>query len=114
MLKSVNCSFLLQPLYGFGGKDPARFARAAGHQDLVYVHDPELTFEQVCMLACLQHGLHDTICRHSWLHDTCCLHSWPASYKLSNKVFHLKAVSEFRKVDSHSFLLSVVQFLLLC
>ncbi|KAL0022759.1 hypothetical protein WJX79_000193 [Trebouxia sp. C0005] len=36
----------VQPLYGFGGKDPARFARAAGHQDLVYVHDPELTFEQ--------------------------------------------------------------------
>ncbi|KAL3148177.1 hypothetical protein ABBQ38_014457 [Trebouxia sp. C0009 RCD-2024] len=36
----------VQPLYGFGGKDPARFARAAGHQDLLYVHDPELTFEQ--------------------------------------------------------------------
>lgn len=49
-------SVVMQPLYGFGGKDPARFARAAGHQDLVYVHDPELTFEQVCMLACL----------HSW------------------------------------------------
>ena len=44
---------ILQPLYGFGGKDPARFARAAGHQDLLYVHDPELTFEQVCVLACL-------------------------------------------------------------
>ncbi len=67
----------------------------------------------VCLLVCI-YGLHDTICLHSWLHDTCCLHSWPASYKLSNKVFHLKAVSEFRKVDSHSFLLSVVQFLLLC
>ena len=69
---------LLQPLYGFGGKDPARFARAAGHQDLVYVHDPELSFEQVCTLACV----------HSWpalhklsvsvLHDTSRLHSWPA------------------------------------
>ncbi|DBA87405.1 hypothetical protein WJX77_003935 [Trebouxia sp. C0004] len=36
----------VQPLYGFGGKDPARFARAAGQLDLLYVHDPELTFEQ--------------------------------------------------------------------
>lgn len=37
----------MQPLYGFGSKDPARFARAAGHQDLLYVHDSELSFEQV-------------------------------------------------------------------
>ncbi len=44
---------LLQPLYGFGGKDPARFARAAGHQDLLYMHDPELTFEQVCLCSSL-------------------------------------------------------------
>lgn len=48
----------LQPLYGFGGKDPARFAKAAGHQDLLYVHDPELTFEQVqsACLACSNHA----------------------------------------------------------
>ena len=37
----------MQPLYGFGSEDPARFARAAGHQDLLYVHDSELSFEQV-------------------------------------------------------------------
>ena len=42
---------MLQPLYGFSGKDPARFARAAGHQDLLYLHDPELTFEQVTLLT---------------------------------------------------------------
>ena len=52
---------LLQPLYGFAGKDPARFARAAGHQDLLYVHDPEMTFEQVRLyfiLHCMTiHGI---------------------------------------------------------
>lgn len=37
----------VMPLLGFGGKDPARFVRAAGFQDLFYLQDPELSFEQV-------------------------------------------------------------------
>lgn len=62
MLQHLSCHTLttatlsvvdvcMQPLYGFGGKDPARFAKAAGHQDLLYVHDPELSFEQVQLLC---------------------------------------------------------------
>lgn len=56
--RSLCHGVALQPLYGFGGKDPARFAKAAGHQDLLYVHDPELTFEQVqsACLSCNNHA----------------------------------------------------------
>ena len=48
-LLSASCC-CLQPLLGFGGKDPARFVRAAGFQDLFYLQDPELSFEQVSSL----------------------------------------------------------------
>jgi len=37
----------VQPLYGFGNKDPARFVRAAGHPDVFYVEDRELSVDQV-------------------------------------------------------------------
>ena len=48
VLERIFCC--LQPLLGFGGKDPARFVRAAGFQDLFYLQDPELSFEQVSPL----------------------------------------------------------------
>ena len=51
-----NLPCILQPLYGFGSKDPARFARAAGHQDLLYIHDAELSFEQVVTLLTCCNG----------------------------------------------------------
>lgn len=38
---------LLQPLYGFGSRDPAKFLRVATHPELMYVRDPELNFQQV-------------------------------------------------------------------
>ena len=44
----------LQPLYGFGGKDPARFVRAAGHADLFYVQDLDTPIGQAsaCHICC--------------------------------------------------------------
>ena len=46
----------LQPLYGFGGKDPARFVRAAGHADLFYVQDLDTPTGQAsaCHAPCLK------------------------------------------------------------
>lgn len=37
----------VEPLYGFGGKHPARFARAAGFPDVFYVEDRDLNIDQV-------------------------------------------------------------------
>ncbi|KAK9812091.1 hypothetical protein WJX73_005731 [Symbiochloris irregularis] len=37
----------VEPTYGFSGKDPLRFIRAATHSDLFYVDDPTLSLEQV-------------------------------------------------------------------
>ena len=69
----------MQPLYGFGGKDPARFARAAGHQDLLYVHDPELSFEQVqrLNLACFVTIVLYLDCNRAYLegNSSKCLHA---------------------------------------
>lgn len=33
---------MAQPLYGFMGRDPAKFLRAAGHPDVYYVNDPDI------------------------------------------------------------------------
>ena len=38
---------LVQSVFGFGGKDPARFVKASGHPDLYYVDDPEEAVEKV-------------------------------------------------------------------
>ncbi|KAL6770899.1 hypothetical protein ACKKBF_B33155 [Auxenochlorella protothecoides x Auxenochlorella symbiontica] len=32
-----------EPLYGFSGRDPAKFLRAAGHPDVYYVDDPDVS-----------------------------------------------------------------------
>ncbi len=38
----------VEPMYGFSNnKDPAKFVRAAGHPDVYFVQDPELSFDQV-------------------------------------------------------------------
>eukprot|EP00232_Nephroselmis_pyriformis_P011453 CAMPEP_0182887652 /NCGR_PEP_ID=MMETSP0034_2-20130328/20963_1 /TAXON_ID=156128 /ORGANISM="Nephroselmis pyriformis, Strain CCMP717" /LENGTH=144 /DNA_ID=CAMNT_0025021029 /DNA_START=47 /DNA_END=478 /DNA_ORIENTATION=- len=42
-LRSMN----VEPMYGFGNKDPLRFVRAAGHPDVFYVEDRDLSFSQI-------------------------------------------------------------------
>eukprot|EP00873_Tetraselmis_striata_P024590 jgi/Tetstr1/444854/TSEL_032696.t1 len=37
----------VEPLYGFGSKHPARFARAAGYPDVFYVEDRDINIDQV-------------------------------------------------------------------
>ncbi|KAI8476880.1 MAG: TATA box binding protein associated factor-domain-containing protein [Monoraphidium minutum] len=37
----------VEPLYGFGGRDPMRFVRASGHPDLFFKADPERSFSQL-------------------------------------------------------------------
>lgn len=38
---------VLQPVYGFNSKDPAKFLRVAPNSELMYVQDPEVSFNQV-------------------------------------------------------------------
>ncbi|KAK9812628.1 hypothetical protein WJX72_000897 [[Myrmecia] bisecta] len=48
--EDLNQAFRLrnvEPVYGAGSKDPARFLRAAGHSDLFFVDDPELNVQQL-------------------------------------------------------------------
>lgn len=43
----LRCVLQQQPVYGFNSKDPAKFLRVAPHSELMYVQDPEVTFNQV-------------------------------------------------------------------
>lgn len=46
------CPASLQPMYSFASStDRARFVRAAGHPDVAFLHDQELSFEQVRIFA---------------------------------------------------------------
>ena len=38
---------LPQPTYSLSASDPAKFVRAAGHPDVSFLHDRELSFEEV-------------------------------------------------------------------
>jgi len=44
---SCSASLVLQPVYGFSSKDPAKFLRVAAHPELMYMQDPEVSFNQV-------------------------------------------------------------------
>uniref|UniRef100_A0A383WAR0 TATA box binding protein associated factor (TAF) histone-like fold domain-containing protein n=1 Tax=Tetradesmus obliquus TaxID=3088 RepID=A0A383WAR0_TETOB len=37
----------VEPLYGFGSRDPAKFLRVATHPELMYVRDPELSYHEL-------------------------------------------------------------------
>ena len=60
----VVAACVLQPVYGFSSKDPAKFLRVAAHPELMFVQDTEASFNQVPG-ACMG--------RRTWL--ACCLHA---------------------------------------
>lgn len=43
---------MLQSVYGFGGKDPARFTKAVGYPDLYFIEDLEVPVEKVSHCLC--------------------------------------------------------------
>jgi hypothetical protein len=47
---------VLQPVYGFNSKDPAKFLRVAPNSELMYVQDPEVSFNQVITWWCAEHS----------------------------------------------------------
>ena len=73
----ANLCLFLQPLYGFGSKDPARFVRAAGHADLFYVQDLDTPTGQAS--AC----------------HFCCMHpAWKGMYLSDQSACNLKQIIE--------------------
>ncbi|KAF8068263.1 TAF6 [Scenedesmus sp. PABB004] len=37
----------VEPVYGFAGRDPAKFSRVATHPELMYVRDPEMSYHEL-------------------------------------------------------------------
>jgi hypothetical protein len=64
---------VLQPVFGFNSKDPAKFLRVAPNSELMYVQDPEVSFNQVC--CCWLQVLVNAVaanCFRYWLNAASC------------------------------------------
>ncbi|KAF5837507.1 hypothetical protein DUNSADRAFT_4254 [Dunaliella salina] len=61
---------LIQPLYGFSNKDPAKYIKAAGHPDLYCLQDKELSIEQLRGQLTFRTKIHITAAKIRMTADT--------------------------------------------